>query len=85
MIPIPSIPISDTDAADTDPVKRRDTDEIPMALGAKRIFFRLYQSREARSETFLDYLREPPGAKVRTFIAYYLREPPGERPTTRYE
>ena len=28
----------------------------------------------------LDYLREPPGSKVRTFIAYYLREPPGDQP-----
>ena len=42
-------------------------------------------SREARSEKNLAYLREPPGAKVRTFIAYYLRGPPGASPTTKYE
>ena len=63
--------IPDIDDTDTD----SDNDEIPMRC----------QLREARSELILDYLREPPGAKVRTFIAYYLREPPGERPTTKYE
>ena len=41
------IPISDIDDTDTD----IDHDEIPIR----------YQSREARSDFFLDYLREPPG------------------------
>ena len=73
------------------PISPADTNEIPIPIPmsyhsreARSEFFQT-TSREARSEKFLDYLREPPGAKVRTFIAYYLREPPGERPTTKYE
>ena len=37
-----------------------------------------YTSREARSNFFLDYLREPPG-EAEKFLDY-LREPPGDPP-----
>ena len=47
-----------------------------LARSAKR-FFLDYLARSAK-RIFLDYLCEPPGAKVRNFIAYSLREPPGQ-------
>ena len=63
---------------------RSDTDDVPIARSAKRTFFRLYDtdeipmrypSREARSDKFLYYLREPP-AEATNFYTTSASLPP---------